>query len=233
MSPEKMIKLVMSGKDSDFSQELWSAFENGFPIENLRPLLVSDDQKVLGLGTYLIYELGEKVRCLLEDIVPLLGNENPQIRGDAVIALGECATKFDTLALGKIIELLADTDPFVQRIVMRFIQSCERNMLNVGVFKAAEMNPNTTFSELPKYLTETIFHLRSDAPVSAQTLEKLLSHSNPIAIRFGVGLATRPRQIVDETFIDMAIHIEDEECRNVLKWSQERPCLTYAENMKL
>ena len=91
----------MTGKETEFSEELCSAFWNGFPNENLRPMLVSNNPEILSLAAYLIYELGAKVRCLLDDIIPLLGNEDPQIRASAVIALGECATKFDTIALGR------------------------------------------------------------------------------------------------------------------------------------
>ncbi|MCP5087959.1 MAG: hypothetical protein GY952_14290 [Rhodobacteraceae bacterium] len=233
MSPEKMIELVMSGKDSDFCQELCSAFWNGFPMENLRPLLVSTDPEILSLGSYIIYELGAKARCLLDDIVPHLDNEDAEIRANAIIALGECATKFDKSAIGKIIEMLDDPDSFVQRIAMRFVQSCDRGMLNVGIFQAAKMNPGTVFEELPGYLGETFFHIYQPVPISAEILENLLSHESPVAKRFGVGLATRPRLIVDESFIDLAAQIEEEECCNIVAWARERPCLIYAETMKL
>jgi len=224
----------MSGEDTDFSQELWAAFANGFPIDNLKPLLTSTDQKILGLGAYLIYELGAKARPLLDDIVPLLKNSDPQIRGSAIIAIEECATKFDTHALGKVMESLNDPDPFVQRITMRFIQSCERNVLEVGIRKAAEMNPGTIFEELPGYLSKTVFCFRRLVPVSAEILESLLTHEDPVANRFGVGLATRPRLIVDVNFVTLASQLEDKECRNLVNWAMERPCrLTYAESMKL
>ncbi len=223
----------MSGKETDFSQELVSAFRNSFPIENLRPLLVSDDPAILSLGSYIIYELGPKARCLIDDIVPHLGNSDPQIRGTAIIVLKECATKFDAFALGKVIKLLDDPDPFVQRIAMFFVQSCERAMLDVGVLKTAEMYPGTIFEELPNYLGKTIFRLRRARPVSVEILRELLSDESPVANRFGVGLATRPRLVVDESFIALAAQVDDKECRNVLKWSRERPCLPYAEAMKL
>jgi len=217
MSLEEMMELALSGKNTDFHQELLSAFYSGFPMENLRPLLVSGDPEILGLGSYLIYELGPRARSLLDVIVPLLNNESPRVRADAIIALQECATRFDTQALGRIIELLNDIDPFVQRIAMRFVQACEHGMLLSGVITAADSNPGTIFAELPGYLIQKVFYSYISVPVSADTLERLLSHADPDAVRFGVGLATRPREFVDETFIDMAAHIEDEECRNVLE----------------
>lgn len=223
----------MAGEKTDFSQELWAAFRSGFPIENLRPFLVSGNQEVVSLGSYLIYELGATARCLLDDIVPLLKNDDPQVRGSTIVALGECATKFDFLALGKVIEMLNDHEPFVQRITMRFIQSCERSMLNVGVVEAAKMNPSTVFSDFPSYLGNSALGLGRVIPISAENLRKLLSHTDLVANRFGVALATRPRMIVDEAFISLATKVDDEECQNIVKWSRERPCLTYAEIMKL
>ena len=219
----------MSGKGSDFSQELCSAFWKGFPIENLRPLILAKDPDILSLGAYLIYELGAKVRPLIDDIIPLLDNSEPEIRANAIIALEECATKFDNFALGKIIELLGDPDSFVQRIAMRFVQSCERSLLQAGVLNAARRNPDTIFDMIPIAL----FRRGRSVPVSADTLRMLLSHSHPVAQRFGVGLATRPRQIVDEGFIDLAEQIEDRECRNLVRWARERPCLTYFETLRL
>ncbi len=62
MSPEKMIELAMSGKDSGFAPDLWRAVRNGVPIENLRPLLVSNNQEIVALGSYLIYELDVQAR---------------------------------------------------------------------------------------------------------------------------------------------------------------------------
>jgi len=89
-------------------------------------------------------------------------------------------------------------------------------MLISGVVSAGNSNPGTIFAELPDHLIQTVFRWHKQVPVSADNLEILLSHDNPVAVRLGVGLATRPRQIVDETFIEMATHIKDEECRNVL-----------------
>lgn len=233
MSPEKMFGIVLAGTDQDFSQELLAAFQNRFPIDYLRLLLRSEKPETLGLGSYLIYELGAKARGLLEDIVPLLSNRDPQIRGDAINALKDCMTKFDALALGKVLEKLADPDPFVQRTAMRFVQSCEQSLLVTGVFRAAEMNPGTVFEELPGFITKTTFSLRRSVPVTSHTLVRLLRHQSPVARRFGAALATRPRFIVDETYLDLASDMDEKECRNLVAWARERPCLSHAETRKL
>lgn len=224
----------MTGKVTEFSQELCLAFWNGFPIENLRPMLVSSNPEILSLAAYLIYELGAKVRCLLDDIVPLLDHEDPQIRTSAVIALGKCATKFDTIALGKVIELLDDPDPFVHRIVMRFIQYCEVGMLIAGINEAAATKKGTVFEQFPRVIS-SFFSRRANRSSSGlpNILKWLLSHENPIANRLGVGLATRPRLIADENLIDLAERVEEEECRNVVKWARKGAYLVYAETLRL
>lgn len=234
MSPEKMIELTLAGTKTDYSQELWSAFRNGFPIENLRPLLVSKNPEVTDLGAYLIYELGADVRCLLTDIVPLLDNADPQIRGSAVIALQECATKFDTTALGKVIELLDDPDPFVHRIVMRFIQYCEVGMLIAGVNEAAVTQKGTIFEQFPRIIG-SFFSRRANQSSTglADVIDRLLRHENPVANRLGVGLATRPRLVADENLIDLAECVAEEECRNIVKWARKRAPKVYAITMRL
>jgi len=232
MSPEEMMTLVLSGSEQDFSQELWKAFLNGFPMDNLQKLLRSEEAEVLNLGVYLVYELGARARCLIDDIVPILNNDDAQNRGSVIIALQECVTKFDEVVLGKLVEGLADYDPFVQRMAMGFVQSCDRGLLDIGVHKAANDNPNSVFSEFPECLVKRIFRMYRVMPISKEVLVKLASHENPIANRFGAGLAARPRMIVDEGFLDL-INPDDEECRSLAASARQQMSSTYAEVMRL
>ncbi|WP_233270509.1 hypothetical protein [Chachezhania sediminis] len=217
MTPEEMIQLVVSGSEDDYSQELNSAFHNGFPIEHLKPLLTSKNIEIQGLGSHLAYELGPKVRPLLEEIVPLLESERPQIRSDAIIILLDCATRFDAEPLGKVFCLLDDPDPFVQRGAMRFVQHCERAELNVGINAAARLCPGTVFEDFPRFLGKDFYNYR---PISRAILRQLLLHESVVAKRLAVGLASRPRQVVDKTFLDLVSEATEEECQNVLLWAR-------------
>jgi hypothetical protein len=230
MSPEEMIALVMAGDERCFGQELYGAFRKGFPIENLRPMLRSSDPEILGFGSYLVYELGARARGVIDDIVPLLESEYPQVRSDAMIALMGCATRFEGTALGKIICLLDDPDPFVQRGAMRFVQNCEDSQLAAGVFHASRHNPGTVFEDLPPFLG---MKWPGHGNISVKGMAKLLSHESPVAKRFGVGLAARPRMVVDDSLLEIAYKYDDEECRCVLDNARSRPTPVGAVVMRL
>ena len=212
MSPEKMIELVLTGEEYEFSQELCEAFWNGFPVENLRPLLASPSLRVQALGSYLVYELGGKARPLLDDIVSNLEHSDAQIRADAINCLADCVTKFDTDLAGRLVLMLADEDPFVQRIAMKFVQYCDRSVLNAGVLNAAKTASDTVFKEFPRCIGERPIGAWSALPVCVNSLARLTHHESPIARRFGVALAARPRLIVDETFLDIAAVVADDGC---------------------
>ena len=134
----------------------------------------------------------------------------------------------------KVIELLDDPDPFVHRIVMRFIQYVEVDMLIAGINEAAVTKKGTVFEQFPRVISNFFSRRANQSPSGLPNLlEGLLSHENPITNRLGVGLATRPRLIADENLIDLAERVEEEECRNVVKWARKSAYLVYAKTLRL
>ena len=227
MSPSKLIENALSGEYvPDIGQELLKAFGQGFSVIKLRPLLRSTRPEVRGLGSYLAYELGEKCRPLLNDIVRLLDDENSQIRADAINTLSECITKFDEHALGRIISLLDDPDPFVQRQVIRSIQICGTSELNVGIHSAAAMNPKTVFVRFPKLIGGW-------RPISRRQIEKLWRSENPIARRLAVGMATRPRLVVDDSFLELVEGTDNSEFQMLTQDARKQPRPLNAIGLKL
>jgi len=219
MSPEEMMSRALADDyDGSFTQELYSAFYNGFPIENLRPLLASTNKETQSLGVYLVYELGERLYPLVAEITDLLENESPSFRFDAIIALTECTTKDDAAALGQVIFCFDDHDTFVHRGVIQFVQKAKQWQLRLGVNEAARLRPDGVFGELPKILFATT---RSGCVPWVDKIKTFLNHSDPIARRFGVALALRPRSIVDWNLLDLAEVVDEEECQNKIKWARE------------
>jgi hypothetical protein len=218
MSPDEMIRQVLSdGYKGEFSHELYLAFYRGYPIENLRPLLTSKVPNVVALGSYLVYELGRIARPLVREIEALLDNPEPQIKSDAMIALLDCAiTKDDRQALGKIMLLLGDEDSFVQRGAMAFVQHCSPGQLQLGAAEAMIMRPDSVFAALSEVLK---------FPIDGNSIKSLIEKSDPIAKRFGVGLAMKARHVVDADFLEIAQTWDDEEARgliaNVQKYSKQ------------
>ncbi|MGL4491078.1 MAG: hypothetical protein ACRCU5_16685 [Rhizobiaceae bacterium] len=209
MSPDEMIRAELSSNgEAGFSQELYSAFRSGYPIENLRPLLTSTVPRIVSLGSYLVYELGGRAIELVHEIEVLLDNENPQVRSDAMIALEDCAVKIENApVLGKIMLLLDDPDGFVQGQAMAFTSRCRYWQLQFGLAEAKKMRPDSVFAKL---------HKLSYSDLDQQLIKTLMDHPDPVARRFGVGLALRPRRVIDFGLVEIAQEWDDFEARKLI-----------------
>ena len=220
MSPEEMMSRALADDYvGGFTQELLSAFYKGFPIENLRTLLASENKETKSLAVYLVYELGDRLHPLISEITELLEHESPSYRFDAIIALTECTTKNDAAALGQIVLRFDDCDTFVHRGVMQFVQVAKGWQLRLGVQESARQKPEGVFADLPKILFSTT---PSGRVPLAEKIKAFLGHSEPVARRFGVALALRPRFILDWNLLDLAELIDEEECQHMIQWARER-----------
>ncbi|MEM7224667.1 MAG: hypothetical protein AAF495_16935 [Pseudomonadota bacterium] len=194
--------------DGKLSNDLHSAFLRGYPIENLRPLLISKSETVLGTAAFLVTELGWVVHPFVAEIVDLLYQPRARVRFDAIQALARCTTPDDGWALGRVLQLLGDPDDFVRGGAMWFIRVSSRWQLRAALDNAAPQKPDSVFSEIQS------MYLRRGRYCSTDIIRAFIKHPHPIARRFGVGLAARPRLIVDETLLSIAIASEDEEIRD-------------------
>ncbi len=154
MSPQEMLdQLVSSGDDTGVdSQELYGAFRNGLSIENLRPLLISEYPTARAYGAYQIYELEWLCHSLVPEITKLLSDSNPQIRSDVVKSLRNCTTPNDANALGRLLLLLSDPEPFVQRAAIDFLKYSQRWQLNVAINAAVDVATDEIYEEFPRIL---------------------------------------------------------------------------------
>ena len=81
-----MIECVLSADcDGNYSQELYSAFCDGFPIENLQPLLASSSPEAQATAAYLAYELGWLTTLEVEELLDVVTNAPPETRYHAYL----------------------------------------------------------------------------------------------------------------------------------------------------
>lgn len=207
-----MSKLLAPGfeGDSELTFALQSAFDKGFPLENLRPLLKSGNLYTQGAAAFLVAEISPSfsMNCVVGEIADLLDSEIVRIRFDAIEALLGCTTPADGAILGRVMLRLDDEVFGVRWKVAQFIRLAERWQLRLAVENAAELCPDSAFPILAKahgqYLTAT-----------TTTVRWLLDHPNPLVRRFGAAVAARPRSVVDEQFLAMAEASHDVEVREI------------------
>lgn len=231
MSPEEMIDRLVSGDDTGVdSQELWAAFTRDLAIEKLRPLLTSEHKLTRSYGAYLAYELGWQCYPLIGELTTLLTDPCPQNRSDAAVALTGCTTFKDGHALGRILLLLEDPDPFVQRAGMDFIKSCERRRLNVAINEAATIASDEIFKEFPRILGRPFTNY---AKITKARVRHLVEHPHPVAQRFGAGLAVRPRLVIDDGLIELAGSSNDPGAKRVVEHAKKYSTPTHAFRTRL
>lgn len=226
MSPQEMLdQLVSSGDDTGVdSQELYGAFRDGLPIESLRPLLISEYPLARAHGAYQIYELDWLCHPLIPEITNLLSDPKPQIRSDAAVALSACATPNDADALGRVLLLLSDPDPFVQRAAIDFVRRKCRWRLNIAVNAAAGIATDQIYEEFPgrvgKPYTKYI-------KITDETIKELLANQHPVAQRFGVGLALQDRFFSSGEMRSLVDTMTDPGCRHVIDHWKKTPGRRY------
>jgi hypothetical protein len=99
------------------SNELLREFHRGYPLDDLRQLLKSNDEQLVAIAAWITSELGANCRPLLPDVVPLLTHPMQRIRYWALDSL------FWTLPqngcdLAHAVRLLRDSEEGIRRKVL-------------------------------------------------------------------------------------------------------------------
>ena len=208
MTAETMIAQVLNpdyeNSDGRLSNDLLDEFHRGYPIENLKLLINSDLLSARGTAAFIATELGLKVTPLLKEIASLLDMPTPRARYDAMETLWKCSTHRDGWAMGAVLHCLEDPWPGVRSGAIDAVRLADRKALLAG------------FKYLKTECPETVYSLFGNAFLRVErgkmeVLESLMKHEDPIARRFAVGLATRPRLVVDETRLQIALKSSDRE----------------------
>jgi len=218
MQLEELVGLWLDPKsvwDSTLASHLYSALSNSENIEPFRRLLSGGIPDMDRNPSFYINEFGWKMRPFLPEIVGLLDHRSPQVRFDAIRCLQQCGTLEDKGLFGRLLKCLDDPHPFVHRAVLMFIQQAPRCHLAQSVKEAAQGAGDTAFAEFPRCLSYTSI-------ITERMIRRLISHKDPIARRFGVGLAVRPRLVIDDAFLELADACEDEEGRLMIEFTRTK-----------
>lgn len=215
MTPQDiMSKLLKPGfeGDSTLTFALQSEFNRGFPLENLRPLLTSDNLHTQAAAAFLVAEISSKisynVNCVVAEIADLLDSEVSGIRFDAIEALLGCTTPADGAILGRVMLRLDDEHAGVRWRTTEFIRFADRWQLRLAVENAATLRPDSAFPILAKAHGQ---HFRA----TTKGIRWLLDHPDALVRRFGAAVAVRPRYVVDEQLLAMAEGSDDAEVREI------------------
>lgn len=128
MLGDELIEAILAGEEGR-GNELLSEFHRGYPIENVRRLLVSDVPEAVKAGTWVLSELGRSATPFLGDIALLLDHPLRYVRFFAADAVLTAAGPEHGEVIAKAINLLGDVDEAVRWKGLRFLTTATREQL--------------------------------------------------------------------------------------------------------
>ncbi|MEQ1955299.1 hypothetical protein [Mesorhizobium sp. CN2-181] len=207
MTPQNMIEALLDPEAEGVGKLIWDAYSHfykDFPIENLRPLLISSSDEVVSRGAFLANELGWRARALTPEIAVLIDCANVGIRFNAIGALTSCTTSQDGDVLGKLFQHLEDPFKGVRWRMVQFVRLARSKQLAAAIRNAASQRPDSMYAEI----SET---LRWSMRVTEVELQRMVGHSEAGVRLFAAGMALRPRSIIDERFAEIVLETGDSE----------------------
>ena len=149
MSPEQILDAILAHPDPNsdrvgfLANSLLSEYHRGYPIENLRSLLRSADERSLDTGIFIASELGPKGKPLLNDVAPLVAHPRKRVRFQAIDCILLWAGPSDSAELASAIALLGDAEPGVRWKAMDFLSRASREQLEAALAHFQTTEPSS------------------------------------------------------------------------------------------
>ena len=147
--PERLLERILAEPDPNsrkvgvLTNRLLAEFHRGYPIENLRPLLRSKDERVINTGVWIASELGEKGKPLLSDVSPLLAHPLKKPRFFAIDCILLWAGPSNKSDVASVIALLDDAEAAVRWKAMDFLSRASREQLQAALSHLAVKEPQS------------------------------------------------------------------------------------------
>jgi hypothetical protein len=206
---QRLVAEPLSSKADEMMNDLLSEFHRGYPLENLRPLLHSQNQDVVNVGAWIASELGEKGNALLPDVFPLLQHPAKNVRFSIIDCILMWAT--DGAELSAVTRLLDDPESSVRWKTMDFLSLATRDQLQLALSHLAEVEPNSTHVRGLRWL------LSSDAS-DANAVKSALHNENDLLRKYAVVAASRMSKANREP-LSYAASVKDPDVQNFAKSS--------------
>lgn len=126
---DRLINRLLQGGNGTTANELLKEFFSGYPVENLRPLLASEEESVVKAAAWLFSELGREAAPIFDAVVPLLAHESKYVRFFSIDVVLVCGADREGKAIARAIALLLDAEDAVRWKSLVFIAKASRDQL--------------------------------------------------------------------------------------------------------
>jgi hypothetical protein len=186
----------------NLANDLLRALFQGYPVENLRGVLLSKDPQVVKYGVWIASELGARSRPLLPDIVPLLTHESRWVRYFAIDCVVTAAEEGEPIV--KAARLLTDDDTAVRARATEMLAQLSREQLtSAAEYLALSGSSHSEFSQ-------GFFALLSSDRADGRAL---LDSESAVLKKFGLAAAVRGGG--DRASLEAARLLEDRDIREL------------------
>ncbi len=185
---ERLTKLILANPNAPqvgvVANDLLREYHRGYPLENLRPLLVHDDPSVVKTGAFIASELGAKGSPLLSDIVRLVGHPEKSVIFDVIDCVLLWATPSNKSELASVVTLLSDPESGVRWKAMDFLSRASAEQLGAALSFLEGKEPNSVNVRGLRWLVGSHASVPQDVKTVLQSQEEVLR-------KYGVVAASR------------------------------------------
>jgi hypothetical protein len=140
---ERIVSDPRSSQAGVWMSDLLAEFHRGYPLENLRPLILNNNTEVAKAGAWIASELGEKGKPLLNDIAPLLQHPDSKVRFSAIDCILVWADPSKGPELASVVILIEDPESRVRWKVMDFLSRATKEQLAAALSYIGATNPRS------------------------------------------------------------------------------------------
>lgn len=218
-NPESLLAAILEKPDdpntANRANDLLGEMFRGFPVENLKYLLLDPRDIVVKTGIWMTTELGYRCVPLLDDALPLLWSKSKQIRFWALEILAWAPPDRGT-EISRGLELLSDEESSIRWKATDFaIRATDAQLLSALQY-LEERHIQSSFATGLRLLLDQSSNA-SDATRSS------LEDIDPLTVRFGLISAVRRRESHPE-LLRLAIdsHMSEEIKEMAGEWIRKR-----------
>lgn len=182
----------------------------GYPVENLRPLLHSDDEAVVRTGAWLLSELAELAAPMTDELPALLSSPIRNVRYHAIAVALENAGERHGPVIAQVMNLSQDPDSAVRWKVLQFLAEATIEQLQAG----ASALPPGQVKELAEWLI-----LQDGEKPDLPGIVTRMRAGDPVTRLFAAAAAASLSVEEDTSLLEQAAMAEEEEIRS---FAQER-----------
>lgn len=171
--------------DGTLANDLLREFHRGAPVAKLRTLLLSENEKIIGVAAFVAEELGSQAHTLMPAMANLLKSDrNRFIRASAISCILVCATEANEMEIAKVVELLSDPDWPIRWKAMEFLSLASPDQLSAAVRFFQHTDPKI------EHLAGLRLLLNREESVADEVISWLTS-AKPLGRKYGVIAAAR------------------------------------------